>query len=118
MKKGNGSIQVRLLYGYDTAPSTDVADRVVLPHRIIFDQNFPNPFNPTTTIGYTIHAMQHVTLEVFDILGHRVATLVDEQQAASYYDVTYDATGLPSGIYVYRLNVERQSLSKTLMLLK
>jgi hypothetical protein len=65
--------------------------------------NYPNPFNPTTVIRYEIATASRVTLKVYDLLGREVATLANEQKPAGSYSVTFDGSGLASGIYVYRL---------------
>jgi hypothetical protein len=65
--------------------------------------NYPNPFNPSTTISYRLPADTQVTLEIFNLLGKRVRTLVDTRQQAGTYQVFFDAGSLASGIYLYRL---------------
>ncbi len=74
-----------------------------LPKEYVMEQNYPNPFNPTTTINYQLPTISHVTLKVFDILGREVATLVDEVEDAGFKSVQWDASGVASGIYFYRL---------------
>jgi hypothetical protein len=66
-------------------------------------QNYPNPFNPSTGIRYQISGVSDVRLEVFDVLGRKVATLVNERQAAGSYQTTFNASSLASGTYLYRL---------------
>jgi len=82
------------------------------------DQNYPNPFNPSTVIRYQLPQSSHVLLEIYDILGQRVATLVNEQISAGSHDVTYDASGLTSGVYIYRLRTENTSLSRSMLLVR
>ena len=81
-------------------------------------QNYPNPFNPTTTIVYTITRSGFVDLTVFDILGRKVATLINENQTAGNYSVKFDGSGLSSGIYIYRLRSDDFISSKKLVLMK
>ncbi|NLT50511.1 MAG: T9SS type A sorting domain-containing protein [Ignavibacteria bacterium] len=88
-------------------------------------QNFPNPFNPVTTIKYsipnnsleTLHATS-VQLKVYNLLGQKVATLVNQQQPAGHYKVKFDASSLASGVYIYQLTAGSLNAVKTLMLLK
>ncbi len=81
-------------------------------------QNYPNPFNPTTTISYTLPAPAPVTLCVFAESGREVALLVDGPQSRGEHTVTFDARGLPSGVYLYQLAVDGVVVTKKLMVLK
>ena len=81
-------------------------------------QNYPNPFNPSTLIKYSILNNAKVKLEVYDMLGSKVATLVNETQSKGEYRVTFDASKLTSGVYVYQLSTPNQILSKKMMLIK
>ena len=81
-------------------------------------QNFPNPFNPSTTIRYQISQDGIVTLKIYDILGSEVATLVNEQKAAGKYVVNFNARSLASGIYIYKIQSGEFTASKKLLLLK
>jgi DNA-binding beta-propeller fold protein YncE len=94
-----------------------------LPGTFALHQNYPNPFNPTTMIKYSIPEHGRVVLEVFNLLGQSVATLVDEVQPAGSHEVTWDATandgsGVASGMYFYRLTTGAHSESKKMVLLK
>ncbi len=103
---------------------SDVNDeRPELPNKFVLEQNFPNPFNPSTTIKYSIPAVKtrkalSVQLKIYDVLGHEVRTLVNEKQNPGNYQVLFDATGLPSGIYFYRISTGVFTQSKKLVLLK
>ncbi|MGE5806314.1 MAG: T9SS type A sorting domain-containing protein [Ignavibacteria bacterium] len=88
------------------------------PSEFIIDQNYPNPFNPVTTIKYSIPNRSKVTIKVFDLLGREIATLVDEEKSAGNYKVEFNGVGLPSGIYFYRMETEKFSETKKLILLK
>lgn len=81
-------------------------------------QNYPNPFNPTTTIEYSIRSTGLVTLKVYDMLGMEVASLVNENKEAGSYSVEFNASNLPSGIYVYKLTAGKFVSTKKLLLLK
>ena len=85
-------------------------------HRL--SQNYPNPFNPITTIRFEVGRSEHVLLEVFDVLGKRVAGLVDRVMEPGSYTVNFDAADLPSGIYLYKMQAGTYAQTKTLTLLK
>jgi endo-1,4-beta-xylanase len=89
-----------------------------LPLNYQLGQNFPNPFNPVTTIQYSITKTSNVSLKVFDMLGREVQTLVNTMQAPGQYSVPLNAQGLGSGVYFYRLNAGTFTETKKLMLLK
>jgi hypothetical protein len=77
--------------------------KVAAPQSYELYQNYPNPFNPTTIISYELSKDSHVSLKIYDILGREVMMLADEQQTAGYYQKTFNAQHLSSGMYVYRL---------------
>jgi hypothetical protein len=93
---------------------TPVHVPLTTPTEFALFQNYPNPFNPSTTIAYRIPSSSNVRLVVFDLLGRELAVLVDESKAAGSYEVRFDAPGLSSGVYFYRLQaagiVETRSL--------
>jgi hypothetical protein len=96
------------------------------PKEFKLEQNFPNPFNPITTIQYQIPASPKsspkertsVTLRIYDILGSEVATLVNEEKEAGYYEVNWNASNLASGVYIYRLQTGSFVSVKKMMLLR
>ena len=88
------------------------------PATYSLDQNFPNPFNPSTTIRYSVAHRSHVTLTVFNMLGEKVATLVNEMQEPGSHDVRFDAAGLASGAYFYRLQADGFVQTRQLNLLR
>jgi hypothetical protein len=81
-------------------------------------QNYPNPFNPMTTIAYSVTGNDHVSLRVFNVLGERVATLVNEMQTAGTYSVSFNGSDLSSGIYLYRIQSGRDVITRKMMLVK
>jgi len=81
-------------------------------------QNFPNPFNPSTTIGYVLRGRAHVTLSVFNTLGQQVSTLIDGVQDAGYHDVRFDGSGLSSGVYFYRIRAGDYVAERKLLLIR
>ena len=88
------------------------------PRRIALSQNYPNPFNPETSIAYQLSEPGPVTLAVYNIMGERVATLVDEEKEAGTHQVTLSARTLPSGTYVYRLSASGQVVEKKMTVMK
>ncbi|MGA7161708.1 MAG: alpha-amylase family glycosyl hydrolase [Bacteroidota bacterium] len=92
--------------------------QLTVPLAFSLSQNFPNPFNPTTTIQYAIPHASKVTLRVYDILGRIVATLVNEQKNAGTYSAEFDAKSMSSGVYYYRLTANNSTDVKRMLLLK
>jgi hypothetical protein len=88
------------------------------PTQFQLKQNYPNPFNPSTQIKFQISNSNFVTLEIYDLLGHRVATLVNEKLNAGIHTLEWTATGNSSGVYLYRLQAGNYSQTKKLILLK
>jgi PKD repeat protein len=89
-----------------------------VPARFALAQNYPNPFNPSTTISFTLAVPSHVRLDVFDVRGSRVATLVDREMGAGEHSVPFDAHGLSSGVYFYRLTAGNMTEMKKMILLR
>jgi predicted GH43/DUF377 family glycosyl hydrolase len=102
-------------------PSTDVREQETqldVPTGFALAQNYPNPFNPSTTISYALPHRSHVTLSVFNTLGQQVTTLVNGEMEAGNHNVTFDATGLASGVYLYRLQAGEYVETRKLILLR
>ena len=89
-----------------------------LPTQVSLGRNYPNPFNPTTTFEYAIDEAMQVVLKVYDLLGRPVATLVDGVQQPATYQVTFDASSLASGVYLYRLETPGHVLIRQMVLVK
>ncbi len=114
-----------LKYMFNDVPSRLEENSSTSPIEYQLEQNYPNPFNPTTTIQYTVPnfasdfiSSSKVSLIVFDVLGREVKTLVNEQQTNGSYKVNFNASGLESGVYFYRLNVGSYTQSRKMILLK
>jgi photosystem II stability/assembly factor-like uncharacterized protein len=92
------------------------------PSSFALAQNFPNPFNPTTTIGYVVPPYAHggglVDLKVYDLLGREVAVLVHQREEPGAHTVSFEGTNLASGVYVYRLAIDGAAAARTMLLLK
>jgi hypothetical protein len=93
-------------------------DNTLTPTDLHLAQNFPNPFNPSTLINYHIPEAGYVTLKVYDVIGNVVANLVSENKGQGSYSVSFDASNLPSGIYVYQLKVNSFIETKKMILMK
>jgi hypothetical protein len=97
---------------------TSVEDETNLVNDFTLEQNYPNPFNPSTKISWQSQIGSHQTLKIYDVLGNEVITLVDEYKPAGSYEVEFDASGLTSGIYFYKLIAGTFLETKKMMLLK
>jgi len=102
---------------YDIATSV-YEDEYLVPVTARLEQNYPNPFNPATTIRFAIPYNENVKLTVYNVLGQEVAVLVDDYKQAGSYEVTFDASHLPSGMYTYRIEAGDFVRVKKLMLVK
>ncbi len=89
-----------------------------LPEQISLGANYPNPFNPVTSFQYSIPSTERVRVRVFDVMGRVVATLVDGVQQAATYEVSFDASRLASGVYIYQLETPTRVVAKKMLLLK
>ncbi len=111
--------QLAVIKGSTSPAATGIAkDVAAIPREIQLNQNYPNPFNPTTTMQFALTKSGHVSLEVFNILGQHVATLVNEVLSAGTYHVNFDATALSSGVYLYRLTAGDVVQTKKMVLMK
>jgi len=127
---GKDTISATVISGTDTVTLLQKVDVVYitptsvqpfdLPNPEIFYlfQNYPQPFNPATTIKYQIPELRFVTLTVFDLLGNEIVTLVREKKQPGIYEVNFNADGLASGVYIYKLSAGKFTASKKLILLK
>ena len=81
-------------------------------------QNYPNPFNPQTKIRFELKSASYTELKIYDLLGREVKTLVKENLRPGGYEVSFNASNLPSGVYFYRLNAEDFTETKKMVLIK
>ena len=93
-------------------------EEFALPQSFNLSQSYPNPFNASTTIEFSLPQTGFVRLKVYNILGEVVATLVNEEKEAGSYHVQFDGTGLASGVYFYRMRAGEFVETKRLVLLK
>jgi hypothetical protein len=100
---------------FDISTSNELGE---LPNEFALQQNYPNPFNPTTVIRYSVAEMANVKLEVFDVLGRSVATLVNDVKTPGAYTINFNARDLSSGTYFYRIEAGDFTSIKKMMLIK
>ncbi|MBK7377890.1 MAG: T9SS type A sorting domain-containing protein [Ignavibacteriales bacterium] len=108
---------------YSSLTITSIDEEGETPTEFTLEQNYPNPFNPKTKIKYTIpsnvkNQTSNVSLKVYDILGKKVAELVNENKPAGEYEILFEASELPSGIYLYQLQAGNFIESKKMILIK
>jgi hypothetical protein len=112
-----GSIELKEVKFLTTMTSVK-NDNAAVPVKFELSQNYPNPFNPTTQIKYSIPKDGMVTLKIYNLLGQEVARLVNQQQKSGYYNITFNASKLASGVYMYKIQAGDYNLTKKMMLLK
>jgi hypothetical protein len=98
--------------------ATDIEDEsIIVPKTFSLDQNFPNPFNPSTIINYELPVRNDVELTIYNLIGEKVTTLVSKNQSAGKYSVEWDASGVASGVYYYKISAgEFQAVRKMVLL--
>ena len=105
-------------YSYTYVPVTAVNENLSFVNSYNLSNNYPNPFNPSTKLIYTIPERSNVSLKVFDLLGNEVAELVNNEIAAGTYHITFNATDLSSGVYFYQLRAGDFVQTKKMILLR
>jgi hypothetical protein len=101
-----------------TSTVVDVEETGHMPEDFVLHQNYPNPFNPRTAISFQLSAVSFVRLDVYDGLGRKISTLVNETKSAGIHTVSWDARDVPSGIYMYRIVAGSRVDSKKMLLVK
>jgi len=97
---------------------SNLSNNINISSAIELEQNYPNPFNPTTTISFELPQKEYVSLEIFNTLGEKVSSLVNKELNAGSHKIYFDATSLPSGVYIYRIVTKINSISKKMTLIK
>ena len=110
--------QIQLPVKMSVVGPTSIEGDQQLPAQVALSQNFPNPFNPVTTISYALPQASPVQLRVFDVTGRVVATLVNEVRSAGEHQALFDASALSSGVYIYELRTPESTLTRKMMLIK
>lgn len=88
------------------------------PQTFSLEQNYPNPFNPVTKIKFTLASNEYTTLKVYDIIGKEISTLVNNQMEKGHYEINFDASNLPSGVYLYTLNAGGYKETRKMILMR
>jgi endo-1,4-beta-xylanase len=115
----DGSVRPALQWMIQYVATTAVRQMSgMVPANYVLSQNYPNPFNPTTQIDYSIAKRSYVSLEVYNVLGEKVATLFSGEEQPGNYTATFNGSSLPSGVYFYRLSAGAYTAVKKLMLIK
>jgi N-acetylmuramoyl-L-alanine amidase len=99
-------------------PLVAVDDKPAKPRKYALEQNFPNPFNPATRINFSLAKEGNVKLEVFNLIGQKVASLINGTMHSGTHSVNFDAAELPSGVYIYKLTTQEFTSSKKLVIMK
>ena len=120
-----GLVKDQNLYGewssrwiFTTESTSSSTEDEFIQNQFTLVQNYPNPFNPSTQIQYALPEATQVTLEVFNSVGQKVMDLVNRQQSAGYHTTTFDASGLSSGVYLYKLTTPSFTKTKKMLLIK
>jgi len=98
--------------------SNEIEVLVNAPNNFSLNQNYPNPFNPSTSIEFQLPKESFVTLKIYNILGVEIATLLNEQKPAGVHKINFDASGLTSGLYIYKISTGSFEQTRKMMLLK
>lgn len=115
---GTYGLLMKTVNGGGSGSPTSVEAEYITPSEFYLDQNFPNPFNPSTTITFNVNRSGNYRLAVYDLLGREVAELVNRYLPSGQHFAAFDAGGLPSGVYIYRLSGAGQSHARKMVLLK
>lgn len=120
----NGSIVLFVLIGnnglaaFQTSTPVSVEEEPLSPTTFSLNQNYPNPFNPTTSFEFQVPGSEFVSIKVFDVLGREVAVLANEERSAGVHKLMWDASALPSGVYLYRMQVGNFVATRKMVLAK
>ena len=122
---GDGDIDVLSASRYDNKIAwyenmgvTSIEDNISTPNTTILFNNYPNPFNPNTKIKYTIPQVSFVSIRIFNVLGTEVDILVNEEKEMGTYELSWNASDLPSGVYFYNLQADTFNETKSMLLMK
>ena len=115
---GSKTVHQSETISYNDLTITGIENEMSTPNKFSLDQNYPNPFNPSTKISWQLPVSGVVIIKVYDVLGKEIATIINEDLPAGKYELEYNASNLPSGIYFYSLSSNDYTESKKMILLK
>jgi len=107
-----------IVVDFNYTPTRIEESQLAVPQDFVLAQNYPNPFNPVTHIRFGLPKKGHVVVEIFNLLGQKVATLTDKDYTPGFHTLKWDASNMPSGVYIYRLNADGKILSRKMLLLR
>lgn len=110
--------QIGFWYVYQQTTITDIEDEETIPTVFKLEQNYPNPFNPSTIIKFAVPERSNVLIKIYDIIGNEVLTLANEEMEAGWYKKSFNANGLASGVYLYRMQAGSYIMIKKMLLIK
>lgn len=110
--------QIGFWYAFQQTTITDVENEESFPTVFKLEQNYPNPFNPSTKIKFAVPERSNVIIKVYDILGSEVITLVNKEMDAGWYENDFNAAGLSSGVYLFRMEAGKYISTKKMILLR
>ena len=119
LQSGKYQYRLKMIDNDGSYEYSSVIEAVIgVPTEYSLSQNFPNPFNPSTKIEYTLPSKGNVKLQVFSVTGQLVKTLTDKNQDSGYYSIDFNGANLASGMYIYRLSVDNKNFVKKMLYLK
>jgi hypothetical protein len=105
-------------FSFTTLVTVAADDEAELPVRFMLEQNYPNPFNPSTVIAFSLPQAEHVRLDVYDVFGRRIMTVIEGPMNAGRHEIRLNAEDLASGAYIYRIDAGLSQASRTMMLIR
>ncbi len=115
---GSGKYRLKQIDNGGQFEYSDIVEVEIIPIKFELNQNYPNPFNPNTTIRFSLPVQTQLKINIYNMLGELVKTLSEGIYEAGYYNVNFDATGLSSGTYIYRLESKNFTETKKMILLR
>ena len=112
---GGGLASINLTLGEETG--IQEFNKPARPETFTLFQNYPNPFNPETTIRFGVPKEAHIRIKVYDLRGREICILVDKKFPSGVHDIQFNAEGLPSGVYIYRIQANNNQLVKKMVVL-